>query len=94
MPKAPHPLRRPTDTAALTEALNWLDAQGIRYTRPTEWQLKIGPYSFWPGKGTIHRDGDRQPHPDRGLPALQQLLRPLLEAEMAQPLLRPAGWDR
>jgi hypothetical protein len=75
----------------MTEALAWLDAHGIRVTRPTAWQLKIGPYNYYPDKGTIHRDGDRQPHPERGLPALQQLLHPFLEAEMAQPVLRPAN---
>jgi hypothetical protein len=62
------------DSQAMRAALRWLAQAGLRFTRPTRYQLKIGPLSFYPDKGTLYRDGDRQALPERGLPALQALL--------------------
>jgi hypothetical protein len=59
------PARRPTDSMAMREAIDWLCNAGIPFIRPTDWQLKIGPLNFYPDKGTIHRDGNRRPHPER-----------------------------
>ena len=64
----------PDDSPAMQAALGWLTQAGLRFTRPTRYQLKIGPLSFYPDKGTLYRDGDRQALPERGLPALQALL--------------------
>ncbi len=41
----------------MREAMESLDAQGIRFKKPTAFQLKVGLYSFYPGKGTIYLDG-------------------------------------
>jgi len=62
------------DSPAMRAALRWLTQAGLRFTRPTRYQLKIGALSFYPDKGTLYRDGDRQALPERGLPALQSLL--------------------
>jgi hypothetical protein len=64
----------PDDSPAMQAALRWLTQAGLRFARPTRYQLKIGPLSFYPDKGTLYRDGDRQALPERGLPALQALL--------------------
>ena len=68
------PTTYPDDSPAMRAALHWLTQAGVVFTRPTRYQLKIGPLSFYPDKGTLYRDGDRQALPDRGLPALQRLL--------------------
>lgn len=72
----PHPQShfRSTDSAAMREAIDWLNNEGIPFIRPTNWQLKIGPINFYPDKGTIHCDDERR-HPEWGLAALQELLR-------------------
>jgi hypothetical protein len=74
MAKIRKPLRQPMDSAKMQQAIDWLEEQGYPVSRPTEWQLKIGPFNFYPDKGTILRDGDRQPHSGRGLAALEKLL--------------------
>ena len=68
------PITDPDDSPAMQTALRWLTQAGLRFTRPTRYQLKIGALSFYPDKGTLYRDGDRQALPERGLPALQHLL--------------------
>src|SRR5690349_16467845 len=70
----PTPTTYPDDSPAMQAALGWLTQAGLRFTRPTRYQLKIGALSFYPDKGTLSRDGNRQALPDRGLPALQALL--------------------
>ena len=74
MSKASKSLHRPTDSIEMHDAIEWFYEWGYPFTRPTDYQLKIGPFNFYPSTGTIHRDGDRQPHPDRGLAALKKLL--------------------
>ncbi len=41
----------------MREAMESLDAQGIRFRKLTAFQLKVGLYSFYPGKGTIYLRG-------------------------------------
>jgi hypothetical protein len=72
--KTLNPLRRPSDSSKMQQAIEWLENQGYSFSRPTEWQLKIGLFNFYPDRGTILRDGDRHSHPRRGLSALQELL--------------------
>jgi hypothetical protein len=81
MAKIRKPLRQPTDSAKMRQAIDWLEEQGYPVSRLTEWQLKIGPINFYPDKGTILYDGDRHPHHDRGLAALQELLRARAQPE-------------
>lgn len=50
------------------------DAHGIRYWKPTAFQLKVGIYSFYPGKGTIYLDGAPEARPERGLPSFIELV--------------------
>src|SRR5215218_8723195 len=71
------------DSPAMRAALRWLTQAGLRFTRPTRYKLKIGALSFYPDKGTLYRDGDRQALPERGLPALQCLL------DQPRPVHRP-----
>ncbi len=59
----------------MVEAIVWLSRERIAFARVSAHQLKIGPtLSFYPVKGTIMHDGQK-PLPQRGLPALQALLR-------------------
>ena len=79
MSRTPHnttdtPTTYPDDSPAMRAALHWLTQAGVVFTRPTRYQLKIDPLSFYPDKGTLYRDGNRQTLPERGLPALQALL--------------------
>ncbi len=50
----PHPYKTPTkrpgDSKAMREAINWLTAEGVDFISPTTWQLKIGNLSFYPDK--------------------------------------------
>ncbi len=82
---------QPDDCPAMQAALRWLTQAGLRFTRPTRYQLKIGSLSFYPDKGTLYRDGDRQAFPDRGLLALQALLgnrqpRPAHRSDRTRPI--------
>jgi len=58
----------------MREAMESLDAQGIRFKKPTAFQLKVGLYSFYPGKGTIYLDGAPQARPERGLERFLELV--------------------
>ena len=63
------------DHPAMIEAIVWLSRERIAFARVSAHQLKIGPtLSFYPVKGTIMHDRQK-PLPQRGLPALQALLR-------------------
>ena len=63
------------DHPAMVEAIVWLSRERIAFARVSAHQLKIGrTLSFYPVKGTIMHDRQK-PLPQRGLPALQALLR-------------------
>lgn len=59
----------------MREAMESLDAEGIRFRRLTSFQLKVGLYSFYPGKGTIYLDGAPQARAERGLQCFIELVR-------------------
>lgn len=63
----------------MTLALQRLCAEHIRYQRTSDYQVKVGSYNFYPGKGTITIDGVRQgkPLPERGLDNFIALVRKL-----------------
>ena len=57
-------------------AVAWLQERKIYFTNPGAGHIKIGPrVNFWPTHGKVYLDGDKQCHPDRGLPALEAVLR-------------------
>src|SRR3954454_19608457 len=63
------------DHPAMIEAIVWLSRERIAFARVSAHQLKIGrTLSFYPVKGTIIHDRQK-PLPQRGLAALQALLR-------------------
>jgi hypothetical protein len=64
------PLRRPGDTAAMTTAIDWCEANGVCVIRPSPHQLKFRTLNFYPDKGTIQYDQHRS-ETLRGLTAFQ-----------------------
>ena len=50
----------PPDALPMAKACARLTALGLKYYRPTPFQLKIGPVSFWPNTGALHVDGERR----------------------------------
>jgi hypothetical protein len=69
------PIHRDNDSAAMCEAISWLEQTGWSFYRPTNVQLKIdGDISYYPDRGTIMIDGYNSRCSESGLPALQALL--------------------
>ncbi|MFG1315934.1 hypothetical protein [Xanthobacter autotrophicus] len=64
----------PDDPPKMVQAIERLNALGIGFERKTLYQLKIGEWNFYPGRGTIVHDGGL-PAQDRGLLALLERLR-------------------
>ncbi|MFG1437781.1 hypothetical protein V5F38_01090 [Xanthobacter sp. V0B-10] len=60
----------PDDPPRMAHAIHRLNALGICFERKTAYQLKIDEWNFYPGRGTIVRDGHPAAEPDRGLAAL------------------------
>lgn len=67
------PLRRPGDSLEMSAAITYLKDKGVRFIRPTDFQLKIGHVNFYPNTGTIQLDGCKAAE-ERGLTALQKIL--------------------
>lgn len=65
------------DNDKMRLAMQYLDAEGVRYKMKTAFQLKVGPYNFYPGKGTIYMDGDQESRPERGLDHFLMIVRKL-----------------
>ena len=63
----------PDDAMAAAEA--WLRRAGIRFTRKTTFQLKIGRVNYHPARGSIFVDGEPGQRGERGLDALAGVLR-------------------
>ena len=59
---------------AMQLAMAWLDARGIHYQHLPPHQLKIDAVNFWPGRGTITKDGELKKRPDKGLAGLEATL--------------------
>nr|BCF14662.1 hypothetical protein XF13B_13530 [Bradyrhizobium diazoefficiens] len=51
----------------MRHALDRLRAERIWHKQTSEFQIKVGPYNFYPGKGTIFMDRDVEARPERGL---------------------------
>lgn len=60
----------PNDKAAMIYAITALQEAGIQFMRPTLHQLKIGPWNFYPIRGTIFHDGCEKAERESGVAAL------------------------
>ncbi len=61
---------QPNDPQPMIAAIHTLNEMGVTFKRPTLYQLKIGDLSYYPGRGTIFRDGSPAAMPEKGLDAL------------------------
>jgi hypothetical protein len=61
----------------MRHALERLRAERIRHKQTSEFQIKVGPYNFYPGKGTIFTDGGREARAERGLESFIIIVRKL-----------------
>lgn len=76
--KMPRATPRDGDHPAMPHAIATLESAGADARRPPNnpYQLKVSPdLIYFPGKGTIYRDGAPAALPDRGLDALIKLLK-------------------
>ena len=63
------------DQEAGNQAMELLDEMGVLYRVVSDHQLKLPRgVSYYPGKGTIHIDGERGARPERGLVALREVI--------------------
>jgi hypothetical protein len=60
-------VNRDRNSPEMNLALERLAAERIRHEQTSAFQIKVGPFNFYPDKGTIYRDGDREARPERGL---------------------------
>lgn len=74
-PATSNPKAQLNDTDKMHAAIEALDADGVRFSRLTQYQLKVGDFSFYPGTGSIFRDGDGNAWEQRGLNAFISHLR-------------------
>src|SRR5882672_8532018 len=61
---------QPNDLKPMIDAIYTLNELGVTFKRPTLYQLKIADLSYYPGRGTIFRDGSPEAMPEKGLQAL------------------------
>lgn len=59
---------------AMQLAMAWLDARGIHYLHLPPHQLKMDAVNFWPGRGSITKDGEGRKRPVKGLAGLEVTL--------------------
>ena len=65
-----NPKAEPNDTKEMRDAIGALNAEGVRFARPSTYQLKIDDLSFYPATGSIFRDGDDKAWEQFGLNVL------------------------
>lgn len=58
----------------MAEALKALSNRGFRALKRSRYHLKVGPFNFYPGRGTIFRDGDQRALDKRGLTEFTNML--------------------
>ncbi len=63
------------DPQPMKDAIDILNEMGVTFQRPTLYQLKIGDLSFYPGRGTIFRDGSPAAMTEKGLDALVVIIK-------------------
>jgi hypothetical protein len=70
-------MQRTDNSYEMNLAIDRLNAEHIRHEQTTDYQLKVGPYNFYPGTGTIFLDGASDRQPERGLENFLLLIRKL-----------------
>lgn len=65
------PLTNPNDSYAFRSAIAWCSKQGLPARRVSPYQLKVGPFNFYPDRGTFNRD-DIQPKQTGGFEAFSE----------------------
>lgn len=76
-------------TTAMHQASAALARAGVHFQQPSGFQLKVGPFSFYPTKGTIFRDGETGARNERGLPAFLLILRDTGHADANDKPVKP-----
>jgi hypothetical protein len=88
---------RPHDSQPMIDAIDSLNELGVTFKRPTLYQLKIGDLSYYPGRGTIFRDGSPEAMPEKGLDALLLVIHGIKQRPHTVPSIgdasRPAMTD-
>lgn len=59
----------------MEEATTTLARQKIRFVKKTAYQIKVGQFNFYPNKGTIYIDGQKEAQARKGLEEFIKLLR-------------------
>jgi hypothetical protein len=90
-PTKSNPIAKPNDTDEMREAIELLTSEGVHFSRPTQYQLKIGDLNFYPDTGRIFRDGECEAWEQRGLDAIVSSLRKLQKP--ARPILTVVRGD-
>ncbi|WP_186415486.1 hypothetical protein [Pannonibacter sp. P2PFMT1] len=89
------PAKRRTDPSqAMAEAEAALTRAGIKFTRKTDFHLKVQAFNFWPTTGKFTRDGDHKKADKYGLPLFIRLLNEagLATAQPLNPVDDPAAF--
>jgi hypothetical protein len=68
---------RTDNSYEMNQAIDRLDAEYFPYEQTTQYQLKVGAYSFYPSSGTIYMDGASRREAEGGLEAFLALIRKL-----------------
>lgn len=73
-------LHRPNDPSAMTEAINWFLARGLRVRRVSPFQLKFGRLNYYPTQGTMNYDSQERLR-SNGLKGLEYVLCKIFRVE-------------
>lgn len=69
------PAKRRTDPSqAMAEAEAALTRAGVKFTRKTDFHLKVQAFNFWPTTGNVRHDDDHKPAQPLGLAVFIRLL--------------------
>jgi hypothetical protein len=82
---------QPNDPQPMKDAINTLNEMSVTFQRPTVYQLKIGELSFYPGRGTIFRDGSPAAMTEKGLDALVVIISMRQALHAAPSVAEPAS---
>ena len=66
--------RRTDPSQAMAEAEAALTRAGIKFTRKTDFHLKVQAFNFWPTTGNVRHDDDHKPAQPLGLAVFIRLL--------------------
>lgn len=67
-------LRQSGDSSLMMNAIAWCSAQGLPVRRVSPHQIKVGPWNFYPNRGSFNRD-DLPEKQLGGFPAFQAAVR-------------------